>query len=352
MGSEESLAMLAEMVDGELLGDPEVSIRGVNELSAAGDGEITFITRSGQVEVAELSGAAAVVVPTAVQQLAKPAIRVKNPTLAITIIHHHFLRTPFVATGIHPHAHVGSGCRIPEAASIGPLAVLGKEVVLGERVVIGAGSVIGDDVCLGDDCLLHANVTIYPGSRIGSRVIIHSGAVIGSDGFGYATDGQGRHLKRPHVGRVEIEDDVEIGSGVCIDRGTFGTTRVGRGTKIDNLVHLGHNVTVGDHCLLVAQVGIAGSTSLGRNVLVGGQSAVAGHLRLGDGVMIAAKSGVHNHQPPGAVIAGIPAIPHKKWTKAVSAFQKLPQLIKDVRTLLKMSAAEGKKQPDSEQDEE
>jgi UDP-3-O-[3-hydroxymyristoyl] glucosamine N-acyltransferase len=342
MGSEERLIRLAEMVGGELLGDPEVRIRGVNDLTSAGEGEITFITHPGKAAQVLDSRAAAVVVPGGMEQLTKPAIRVKNPYLAITIIHNYFLQHPFEATGVHPRAHIGENCRIPEAVSIAPLAVLGKGVVLGEQVIIGPGTVIGDSTVIGDECVLHANVTIYPHSRLGKRVIVHSGVVIGSDGFGYATDGRGRHLKRPHVGMVEIEDDVEIGANTCVDRGTFGKTTIKRGAKIDNLVQLGHNVTVGEDCLLVSQVGIAGSTSLGRGVVLGGQVGVAGHLHLGDGVMVAAKSGVHNHPQAGAMIAGIPAIPHKKWTKAVSAFPKLPELVKDVRTLRKTLSEESR----------
>jgi UDP-3-O-[3-hydroxymyristoyl] glucosamine N-acyltransferase len=345
MGIEERLSRLAEMVGGELLGDPEVRIRGVNELAAAGDGDITFIAKPAMAEVANASGASAVIMPSDAIQSTKPGIRVKNPYLAIAIIHNYFMQTPFSATGIHPGAHVGDECRIPQAVAIGPRAVLGQGVILGERVTIGPGTVIGDRTVIGDDCQLHANVTIYPQCRIGNRVIIQSGAVIGSDGFGYATDEQGRHVKRPHVGVVEIEDDVEIGANACIDRATFGKTVISRGSKIDNMVQLAHNVKVGENCLIVAQVGIAGSTSLGRGVVVGGQVGVVGHVHLGDGVMIAGKSGVHNNQKPGSIIAGIPAIPHKKWAQAVSAFQKLPELIKDVRTLQKLVAEMGYKTP-------
>jgi UDP-3-O-[3-hydroxymyristoyl] glucosamine N-acyltransferase len=347
MGIEERLSRLAEMVGGELQGDPELRIHGVNEVAAAGDGEITFIVKPTMADLANGSGASAIIIPRGAQ-VTKPAIMVRNPYLAVTIIHNHFLRTPFTPAGIDPRAVVGTGCRIPEAVSIGPSAVLGQGVILGERVTIGPGTVIGDGVVIGDDCLFHANVTIYQHCRIGSRVIIHSGAVIGSDGFGYATDEQGRHLKRPHVGTVEIDDDVEIGANACVDRGTFGRTIVGRGSKIDNSVQLGHNVKIGEDCLLVAQVGIAGSTTLGRGVVLGGQAAVAGHVHLGDRVMVGAKSGVHNSQQAGSVVTGYPAITHKKWMQAVSVFQKLPELIKDVRTLQKLMP--GKSSPEEQDD--
>jgi UDP-3-O-[3-hydroxymyristoyl] glucosamine N-acyltransferase len=338
MGVEERLSRLAEMVEGELLGDPGVLVRGVNELAAAGEEEITFVTHPRLVEQAAASRAAAVIVPAGVEIAGKPAIRVRDPYLAVAVIHQHFLQRPFSATGIHPRAHVGAECRLPAEVSIGPMAVLGQGVVLGERVIVGPGVVLGDQVVIGDDCVLHANVTLYAHSCLGRRVIVHSGAVIGSDGFGYATDAAGRHLKRPHVGSVEIEDDVEIGANVCIDRGTFGSTVIRRGAKIDNLVQIAHNVRVGEHSLLVAQVGIAGSTTLGRGVVLGGQVGVAGHLELGDRVMVGAKSGVHNSQKPGAMVSGVPAIPHKKWLLAVSVFQKMPELVKEIRTLQKRVA--------------
>ncbi|MDA8165166.1 MAG: UDP-3-O-(3-hydroxymyristoyl)glucosamine N-acyltransferase [Desulfobacteraceae bacterium] len=352
MGVEESLSRLAEMVDGELLGDSGVRVRGVNELAAAGEEEITFITHPRLATEAAASRAAAVIVPRGVELPGKPAIRVKDPYLAVAVIHNHFLHRPFAAAGIHPRAHVGPECRVPAEVSIGPSAVLGTGVVLGKRVTVGPGTVIGDHAFIGDDCVLHANVTIYAHSRLGRRVIVHSGAVIGSDGFGYATDDRGRHVKRPHVGSVEIEDDVEIGANVCIDRGTFGKTVVREGAKIDNLVQLAHNVVVGERSLLVSQVGIAGSTTLGRGVVLGGQVGVAGHLELGDRVMVGAKSGVHNSQQPGAVISGIPAIAHKKWLLAVSAFQKMPELIKEIRTLRKKVAGLLQEHPAGEPDAE
>jgi UDP-3-O-[3-hydroxymyristoyl] glucosamine N-acyltransferase len=198
--------------------------------------------------------------------------------------------------------------------------------------------VIGDEVVIGDDVLLHPNVTVVARCVLGNRVIIHPGAVIGSDGFGYATDEAGRHVKRPHVGIVQLDDDVEIGANTCIDRGTFGKTWVKTGAKIDNLVQLGHNVVIGEHSFLVAQVGVAGSTKTGHHVVMGGQVGMAGHLAIGNGVMIAAKSGVHDDQPDGAVVAGIPAIPHKKWLRASAAVAKLPELGKELRELKRQVA--------------
>jgi len=333
-----TLAELATLVGGELAGPAELAISGLNDLALAGAGEITFVTDARRLEGLAASGASAVILPQVAAACERPAIRVRNPYLAAAIIHNLFLARPFVAGGIHPTAVVGNGCRIPAAITIGPHAVIGNGVQFGERVTIGPGVVIGDEVVLGDDVLLHPNVTIVARCVLGNRVIIHPGAVIGSDGFGYATDEAGRHVKRPHVGIVELEDDVEIGANTCIDRGTFGKTSVKAGAKIDNLVQLAHNVEIGEHSFLVAQVGVAGSTKTGHHVVMGGQVGLAGHLAIGNGVMIAAKSGVHDDQPDGAIIAGIPALPHKRWLRVSGAVAKLPEMVKELRELRRQLA--------------
>lgn len=333
-----TLAELATLVGGELAGPSELVISGLNDLALAGEGEITFLADARRLEDLAACRASAVILPMAVAQGDRPAIRVRNPYLAAAIIHNHFLARPFVAGGVHPTAVVGNGCRIPAAVTIGPHAVLGNGVQLGERVTIGAGVVVGDEVVIGDDVLLHPNVTVVARCVLGNRVIIHPGAVIGSDGFGYATDEAGRHVKRPHVGIVQIDDDVEIGANAAIDRGTFGKTWIKTGAKIDNLVQLGHNVVIGEHSFLVAQVGIAGSTKTGNHVVMGGQVGLAGHLDIGNGVMIAAKSGVHDDQPDGAIIAGIPALPHKRWLRASGAVAKLPEMVKELRELRRQVA--------------
>jgi UDP-3-O-[3-hydroxymyristoyl] glucosamine N-acyltransferase len=213
------------------------------------------------------------------------------------------------------------------------MVAIGDRVKLGERVTIQPGVVIGDDVEIGDDSILYANVVIYHSCTIGARVQIHSGTVIGADGFSFATDEQGNHVKWPHIGTVQIDDDVDIGANATIDRSTFGKTHIMQGARIDNLVAVGHNVKIGENSVVVAQVGIAGSTSLGRNVVLGGQVGVKGHIHLDDGVMVAAKSGVHNNQQKGSIIAGIPAIPHKNWLKASMLIGKLPEMYKDLQEL-------------------
>jgi len=335
VGEKKTLAELAGMVGGELAGNPDLLISGVADLGSAGSGDISFV-----VDVkhgASLAGceASALIVPFSLKDMPLPSIRVKNPYLAVARIHNFFLEEPFVSTGIDPRSVVGKDCEISDEVAVSPLVFIGDRVRVGRRVTIHPGVVLYDDVVIGDDVVLHANVIIYNRCLIGNRVIIHSGTVIGSDGFGYATDERGRHLKRPHVGIVQIDDDVEIGANTAIDRATFGKTWVKQGAKIDNLVQLGHNVVIGESSFLVAQVGIAGSTTTGNGVVLGGQVGVGGHIHLGDRAMVAAKSGVHNNLDPGTIVAGIPAIPHKTWLRTSAVYAKLPELVKDIRELKK-----------------
>ncbi len=327
-----SVADLAEMVQGDVVGDKTVSIRGFAPVDTAGPEDITFLAKVQMAALLETTEAGAVIVPSGLQGNGKtPVIRVKDPYLAVAIIHSFLVAAPFAATGVHPRAFVGEQCILGHEIAVAPLAVVGNRVKIGERVSIGAGVVLGDDVEIGDETTIKANVTVYPGCKIGKRVTIHSGTVIGSDGYGYAANERGEHVKRPQVGIVQIDDDVEIGANCCIDRAAYGKTWIKSGAKIGNLVQVAHNVVVGENSLLVAQVGIAGSTSLGRNVVMGGQAGIAGHLTLGDEVMVAARGGVHNDQPKGAVVGGAPAIPVRQWARSSAVFAKLPELQRQVR---------------------
>lgn len=334
-----TVGQLAVLVEGEVIGDKELVIDGFGPLDAAQPGQLSFLAKAGGREALEQSSASAFLVPHDFSCAAKTVIRVRDPYLAAAIIQNELLRRPFVAAGIHERAVVGADCSLSAELSVGPLAVLGERVRLGARVSIGAGAIIGAEVSIGDDCVIHPNVTIEPRCRIGNRVIIHAGTVIGSDGYGYATDRHGNHVKRPQLGIVQIDDDVEIGANCCIDRATFGVTRIRSGAKIDNLVQIAHNVEVGENSLIVAQVGLAGSAILGRNVVFGGQAGAAGHQIIGDRTMVAGKAAVHGDQPPGSMLAGVPAIPAKQWFKAANLFGKLPDLAKDVRQLKKDVAA-------------
>jgi len=330
-----TLAALSELVGGRLVGDGATVVDGLADLESANAGQLTFLTHEKNIDLLSRSQAAAAVVPISVMEYALPVIQVRDPNLAFAIIHNHFLDHSFHVKGIDSRAVVGLDCQIPEAVTIGPLVVLGKGVILGQRVTLEPGVVVGDDVRIGDDTTLKANVTVGTGTIIGCRVTVHAGTVIGSDGFGYATDHLGHHIKRPQVGIVQIDDDVEIGSNVCIDRATFGKTWVKRGVKIDNLVQIGHNVVVGEDSIIVAQVGISGSTTLGTGVVLGGQAGVAGHLTIGDRVMAAAKTGIHADLPAKAVVSGFPAISHPLWLRISSLLVKLPEVVKDVRALKK-----------------
>ena len=330
-----TLAELSRMVDGELTRDADMAIHGLADLNSAGPGEVSFLVKDSGLASLRKSRASAFIVPHTLTYDEKPLIRVGNPYLAAARILDFFQAKPFAAEGISPKAHIGSNCEIPPETSIGPFVVIGDRVKLGKRVTLHPGVVIGDNAVIGDDSLLYPNVTVYHSCTIGTRVIIHSGTVIGSDGFGFATDRDGSHVKWHHQGTVQIDDDVEIGANVTIDRGTFGKTHIRRGTKIDNLVQVGHNVQIGENALVVAQVGIAGSSSLGKNVVLGGQVGVKGHIHLDDGSMVAAKSGVHANLQKGATVAGIPAIPLKDWLKASILFAKLPKLHVELHAMKK-----------------
>ncbi len=337
-GKSLSLAELAVLVEGEIVGDSEVMISGFSPLDTAESGDISFLVKAGLVDILSDFQGSAVIVPMAVEEAPVPLIRVKDPYLASARIHTLLLEKPFLAKGVHERAWVGKDTTIPQAITIAPLATVGERVKLGERVTIESGVVVGDDVEIGDDTTLKANVTVADGCIIGKRVIIHSGTVIGSDGYGYATDSRGFHVKRPQVGIVRIDDDVEIGANSCVDRAAYGVTWIKSGSKIDNLVQVAHNVVVGENCLIVAHVGISGSTTLGRNVVLGGQVGLAGHIVLGNGVMVAAQSGVHNNQKDGARIGGSPAIPMKQFVRAATQFGKLAEMGRDLRKVKKTVA--------------
>ena len=334
-----TLEELANVADGEVAGDKQIEIIGFAPLETAGPGEISFLVKAGQVEtLADFKGSA-IIVPMEIEEAAVPLIRVQNPYLASAKIHTLLLAEPFVALGVHERAWVGQDTEIPQEITVAPMATIGERVTLGERVTIQSGVVIGDDAQIGDNVVIKANVTIGERCTIGNRVTIHSGTVIGSDGYGYATDTQGFHTKRPQVGIVQIDDDVEIGANSCIDRAAYGVTHIKSGTKIDNLVQIAHNVELGENCLIVSQVGISGSTTLGRNVVLGGQVGVTGHITLGDAVMVAAQSGVHNNQKAGVQVGGSPALPMKTYVRAAIQFGKLPEMGRTLRKLKKEVAA-------------
>ncbi len=327
-----SLGDIAQLLQGDLKGPPELPIKGIQALDVAGPDEISFALGPRYRKDVEKSRAGALILPRDWPLLDRPSVLVDDPYLAYALLATAFLDKPFKAMGVSPEAHVGSDCDIDQEVSIYPGVYVGDRVHIGPVVSLYPGVYVGDDVYIGEGTTLYPNVVVYHGCRLGKRVSIHAGTVIGSDGFGYARSGNS-HVKIPQTGIVVIEDDVEIGANVTIDRAALEETRIGRGTKIDNLVQIAHNVSIGANSILVGQVGVSGSTRLGKGVVLGGQVGIVGHVELGDGVMVAAQSGVNRNIAAGEIVSGSPAMPHKSWLRAVSAFKYLPDLVKEVHNL-------------------
>lgn len=327
-----TLGELARAVGGQVTGSEDTVISGVSSLEQARPGDLTFVDGDRFEQAAHDSKAAAFVVARTLSGLSRPQLAVANPKYAFARLVQQFFTPSRTARGIAQQISRGAGVEIGADPSIWPFVTLGDRVTIGARVTLYPGVFIGDDSVVGDDCLLYPNVTVRERCTIGRRVIIHSGTVIGSDGFGYVQH-DGRHQKIPQIGTVVIEDDVELGANVTVDRATFGRTLIKRGTKVDNLVQIAHNVSVGEHNILVAQVGIAGSTTLGSHVVVGGQAGLSDHLEVGDRVMIAARSGVNRSLTGNQVVSGTPAMPHEISIKAQAVVPRLPELRQQVRDL-------------------
>jgi UDP-3-O-[3-hydroxymyristoyl] glucosamine N-acyltransferase len=315
---------LAELVQGEVVGDPAYEIRAARPLSDhPSANEITVILDEKYISQFHACEAGAAVVDQSVPLNGKTLVRVKDPLMAfVTIVQKLHVKPTTVPIGVHPTAVVHPTAMIGENASVGP------------HVSIGEGSVVGARCKVGDDAVLGPNAVVYDRCVLGNRVIIHGNAVIGADGFGFRT-AQGRHVKIPQIGNVELGDDVEIGACTTIDRATFGTTRIGAGTKIDNLVQIAHNCQIGKHNIFAAQVGIAGSVTTGDYVVMGGQVGIADHCRIGDRTMLGAKCGVHKDIPPDQKMLGAPATPAAEQLRILMSLEKLPEMRKDIRELKK-----------------
>jgi UDP-3-O-[3-hydroxymyristoyl] glucosamine N-acyltransferase len=320
-----SLREVAELVGGRVLGDARKVVMRLAPLDEAGPSDLSLLAHPRYRDQGKRSAAGALLVKEGFEIEGRDQVVVKDPHLGLTVLLPALHPEPGSAPGISPAAFVDPAARIGEGATVGPFAVIEKGATIGKGAVIGAGCYVGEGSAIGDETRLHPNTTVARRCRLGDRVIVHSGTVIGSDGFGYATSG-GEHHKVPQVGSVVIEDDVEIGAGVTIDRGSIGTTVVGRGTKIDNLVQIGHNVHIGRGCLIVAQVGISGSTRIGPGTVFAGQSGAAGHLSIGAGAVVASKSAVYEDLPDKAFVAGIPAMDHRAWKKAQALYARLPEM--------------------------
>jgi UDP-3-O-[3-hydroxymyristoyl] glucosamine N-acyltransferase len=327
---------VAELVGGRLLGDGAVTIRAIRPLDRAGPEALSFAISSRYAEELRASRAGAVLVPDALAD-AEPGPRtrivVQDPYAALARVMDALFPAVPPSPGVDPTARIGPACSLGTDVQVGPFVVLGRGVHLGARCRLAEGVSLGDDVSVGEDTVIGPRVVCYPGSAIGSRVLLKAGAVIGGDGFGYLSGAAG-HSRIPHVGGCILEDDVEIGSNSCVDRGSVDDTVVGRGSKLDNLVHVGHNVRMGERCLVMAGVGIAGSTRIGNDVILAGHVGVTDHLLIGDRARVAAKSAVFGDIPPGASFSGHPARPHRQFLRAQAALYRVAPIITQLERLV------------------
>lgn len=331
---EKTLAELAEWVGGRISGDGRQVISDAAPFEDAGPKTITLARSAKYLRRIDHIHAGAIIVPDEFEQAGLNLLHASNPYAVFARILALFHPAEQLPKGIHPSVVVGEDAEWGAHAAIGPMTVVGNHVRIGKRATIYPGVVIGDNVTIGNDVRLYPHVAVLERCRLGHRVTIQAGSVIGSDGFGFAPDGDIYH-KIPHTGIVQIDDDVEIGAANTIDRGTFGMTHIKNGVKTDNLVHIAHNVTVGENTVLVAQVGISGSTTIGRHVVLAGQVGVAGHIHIGDHVMVGGQSGISGDVPASQIISGSPTMPHKTWLRVQRIIPRLPDLRKKISALEK-----------------
>lgn len=333
-----TLGELARELGAELVGGSEGSaaadrpVTGVCGIEAAGPAQVAFVANPKYAALARKSTAAALIVEPGFAEIDLPTLRIRNPkfafTRAVTLFHPPQAFEP----GIHPTAVIAESARLGKRTHVGPYVVIGDRCRIGDDAVLLAHAVIYPDATIGDRFLAHAHAVVREHSRVGDDVILGNGVVIGGDGFGFALNDAGEWVKTPHPGPAILEDGVEVQSNSCIDRAIVGETRIGRGTKVDNLVQVGHACTVGPNTLLCAQVGLAGSTHVGRGVILAGQVGVAGHLKIGDGAIATAQTGIPSDVPAGAVVSGYPAMDNRAWLRMVAALQRVPDLLRRLRT--------------------
>jgi UDP-3-O-[3-hydroxymyristoyl] glucosamine N-acyltransferase len=340
------LRELAPRLGCALRGSGDVDVRRVCGIEDAGPGDLTFLANPKYLVKLVSTRASAIIVSPEVES-PLPSLLSENPYLAYAKAAALLHPQERPEAGIDKTAVIDPSARIGPGVTIGPLAVVSRGVTIGARSVLHAHVVLYAEASVGEDCILHAGVKVRERCQIGNRVIIQNGAVLGGDGFGFAKDEKGRYQKIPQVGIVVVEDDVEIGALTAVDRAALRETRIGRGTKIDNLVQIGHSVTVGEDTVLAGQVGIAGSTRVGNRVTLAGQVGVAGHLSLGDGVIATAQTGIPSSVEAGSLISGYPAIDNRAWLKASAVFSRLPELQRRVRELERqVEALQGTKDPE------
>ena len=330
---EKTLKQIAELIDGTIEGDESVIITGVCGIKEAQEGDITFVANSKYVALMNNTFASAIITTPDTKKGSKPFILVENPSLAFAKLLSLVAPNEAVySKGIHPTAIIGENVKLGESVAIQPYVVIENNVEIGGGTVLCVGVFVGHNTKIGENTIVYPHVSIRERITVGNNVIIHSGTVIGSDGFGFATV-KGVHHKIPQIGTVIIEDDVEIGSNVTIDRARFDKTLIKHGTKIDNLVQIAHNVVIGENTIVVAQAGISGSTIVGKNVTLAGQSGIIGHISIGDNAVVAAQAGVTKSISENSCVSGYPAKPHKKAKRINACVQKLPDLYKLVNKL-------------------
>ena len=331
-GEAMKLEKIAEWVAGTLKGDGSLDISGIQGIEQVQEGQITYLSKKKFLDILNRSQASAVLVNEPVDTQI-PQIIVASPELAFARLLREFHPEPKPTPGIHDRAVVGKNVTLGEQVTLSAGVCVGDDVEIGDHVQLFPGVVVGEGCRIGSHTVLHPNVTLYRDTELGSHVILHAGVVIGADGFGYALDEKGEHYKISQIGRVVIEDHVEIGANSCVDRAAMGITLIKRGTKIDNLVQVAHNCTVGEHSILVAQVGLAGSCTLGHHVVLAGQVGIIDHITIGDQVTITARSGVTRNIESNKVYGGYPAVPLGEWKKYVTVIPKLPELARKIRDL-------------------
>ncbi len=319
------LSELAERIEGELRGDGEVPITGVSHLEDATEGEISFADGPAVQSLADSCRASALIVPPEVEVKHKPFIVTEDPRLAFSKVLELFAPDRRPGSGVHPTAVLGKNVSLGQNVSIGAHAYVGDGTIIGDDTVIHPLAYVGPEVLIGRNCSIHPQVFIGPRVQCGERVIIHAGASVGADGFGYLQTDHG-HRKIPQIGTVILEDDVEIGANSTIDRATVAATRIGEGTKIDDQVHVAHNVVLGKNCLLCGQVGVAGSTTIGDNVVMGGQAGVNDHVEVGSNITIAARASVFGDLDEEGIYSGYPAAPHQEQLRSIAHVRRLPRL--------------------------
>lgn len=327
------LGELAAALGREVEGDARFTVRGVASLAAAGPDDLSFARSAGYAGALAASGAGAVIAPPGLDVGGRAALRSPRPDLdfarAVTLL----FEREGPAPGVDPSAVVAPDARVDPSAHVGPLVVVGARARVGPRSVLHPRVVLYPDTRVGADCVLHAGCVLREEVELGDRVTLHPGAVLGADGFGYALDETGRPIKFPQVGRVVLEDDVEVGANATIDRATLGETRVRRNAKIDNLVVVSHNCDVGEDVVIAAQSGLGGSTTVGRGSILMGQTASAGHLAIGPASFLGARAAVHRDLPPGSRVWGTPALEERRWHKSVAAFARLPEVLRRLRAV-------------------